>query len=266
MGTTQRIVPGVTGEPNWGSLSHGVTTVAGTVEKEKNETDKETPDAAKLNRLSKRKAKQIKVAASRLILAAGGRASVKTGQSSTVGKAGRRGASRLASFFSTVSTGGLAAAISSANLPLANLAGLSVDEIIQRVILYCSDGSTGMDETAANAACNHLMQQLAEQAMTPEAYEVAIQTAIANNGVEYLLCEYFGLYIFEHLSQRFQEKITQVRGQAVSAATFNEIKLDIIGRVHVIGAERPVSSINWQSAQGQHIIDDIFDSILSIFE
>ncbi|WP_439882195.1 hypothetical protein ACSX1A_03325 [Pontibacter sp. MBLB2868] len=240
--------------------------MAGTVEKEKNEADKETPDAAKLNQLSTRKAEQIKVAASRLILAAGGRASVKSGRSSTVGKAGRRGASRLASFFSIVGTGGVAAAISNVNLPLANLAGLSVDEIIQKVILYCSDGSTGMDETAANAACNHLMQQLAEQAATPEAFEVAIQEAITDKGVEFLLCEYFGFYIFEHLSQRFQEKITQARGQAVSAATFNEIKLDIVGRVHVIGASRPVSSINWQSSQGQQIIDDIFDSILGIFE
>jgi hypothetical protein len=266
MGTTQRIVPGVTGEPNWGNLSRGITAVAGTVEKETSEAAKEDPNVKRQGQLSKRREEQVKQTVGRLILAAGGRTAVKQGRSSTVGRAGRRGARRLANFLSAVDSSGLAAALSTTISPLANLSGLSVEEAIQRVILYCSDGSTGMDETAANAACNHLMQHFAEQAATPEEFEAAMQGTIAEYGVEYLLCDYFGYYIFEHLSQRFQEKITQVRGQAISVATFDEIKLDIIGRVHLIGAERPISQTNWQSSQGQQIIDDIFDSVLAIFQ
>jgi len=34
MGTTQRIVPGVKGQPNWGDLNKSITHIAKTVEKE----------------------------------------------------------------------------------------------------------------------------------------------------------------------------------------------------------------------------------------
>ena len=35
MGTTQRINPGVTNQPNWGDLSNSITQVAKTLEQEK---------------------------------------------------------------------------------------------------------------------------------------------------------------------------------------------------------------------------------------
>ncbi|MBB6609687.1 hypothetical protein H7F15_01430 [Pontibacter sp. Tf4] len=266
MGTTQRIVPGVTGEPNWGNISRGVTSVAGTIQKEQTEEKKDEPNTKKQQQLTKRRQEQVKQTVGRLIQASGGRAAVKSGRSATLGRSGRRGAQRLSGFLSVVATGGLAAALSTVTSPLANLTGLTNDEIIRRIVAYCSDASTGMDETAANAACNHLMQHYAEQAQTPEDLERVMQGAIAANGVEFLLCEYFGFYIFEHLSQRFQEKITQDRGKAVSSATFDEIKLDIIGRVRVMGATKPISQINWHGPQGHQIIDDIFDSVLVIFQ
>ena len=265
MGTTQRIIPGVTGEPNWGDVSRGITSVSGTVGKQEQEAEKQKPNAKRQQQLEARRRKQVDHAVERLLRAAGGRSVVKLGRSASVSRAGTLVARRLATLFSTVSTGGLASALSTTASPLSNLVGLRVDQIIQRVIVLCSDTSTGMDETAAMAACNHVMQQLAEQAQTPELLEAAIQEVVTENRVDFLLCEYFGYYIFEHLSQRFQEKITQARGQALSAATFNEIKLDIIGRIHVMAATRPITRINWQGVQGNQIIEDIFDSVMAIF-
>lgn len=266
MGTTQRIVPGVTGEPNWGNTSRGVTAIASTVNKEQSEHEKEEPDVKRQQHLSKHRQKQVGQTVGRLIQAAGGRMAVSSGRSATMGLSGRKGAKRLSTFFATVSSNGLAAALSTPNNPLVSLAGLSIEQIIQRIILYCSDGSTGMDETAANAACNHLMEQYAMQAQTPEEFELALQAAVETSRVEFILCEYFGYYIFEHLSQRFLEKITQDRGQVVSAATFDEIKLDVIWRVRVLGASINISNINWQGQQGQQIIDGIFNDVLTIFQ
>jgi len=265
MGTTQRIIPGVTGEPNWGDVSRGVTAVAGTISKEEQEAEKDEPNPKRQQKLETRRRGQVNAAVERLLRAAGGRTVVRQGGSRSVGRAGIQVARRLSTFLSTVSTGGLADAISTVDLPLADLAGLTVEQILQRVIVLCSDTSTGMDETAAMAACNHVMQQLAEQVETPQELEASIQEVVATDKVDFLLCEYFGFYIFEHLSQRFQEKITQVRGQSLAAATFNEIKLDIIGRIHVMAATRPISRINWQGAQGNQIIEGIFDSVMAIF-
>jgi hypothetical protein len=265
MGTTQRIIPGVTGEPNWGEVSRGVTSVAGTISKEEQESEKAQPNLKRQQKLETRRRVQVNAAVERLLRAAGGRTAVKQGNSRSVGRAGIQVARRLTTIFSAVSTGGLASAISTANSPLANLGGLTVEQIVQRVIVLCSDTSTGMDETAAMAACNHVMLQLAEQALTPQELEASIQQVVATDQVEFLLCEYFGFYIFEHLSQRFQEKIAQVRGQPLATATFNEIKLDIIGRIHVMAATRPISRINWQGVQGNKIIEDIFDSVMAIF-
>lgn len=264
MGTTQRIIPGVTGEPNWGNLSLDITTVSKTVSKEEQLEKQAQPNPKLQQKLSKRKKAQIKNAVGHLIQAAGGRAAVRSGSSSATGRAGTRVARQLTQFFSAVGTSGLSGALSTPSAPF-NFTGLSVEEIIDRIILLCSDGSTGMDETAALAACAHVLEQLEQPGQTPAQLEAAMQAIVAANGLEAILCDYFGYYIYEHLSQRFQEKITQLKGQAIAAATFEEIKLDILGRVQVIASTRPLAQINWSGAQGSQIIEDIFDSILALY-
>lgn len=264
MGTTQRIIPGVTGEPNWGNLSLDVTTVSKTVDKEEQLANDSQPNPKLQRQLSKRKSAQIKKTVGHLIQAAGGRTAVRSGSSAATGRAGNRVARRLTRLFSAVGTGGFAEALATSTAPF-DFTGLTVEEVITRILLVCSDGSTGMDETAALAACAHVLEQLEQPGQTPQQFEAAMQAAVAGPGLEALLCQYFGYYIFEHLSQRFQEKITQLKGAAVAAATFDEIKLDILGRVQVIAASRPLAQIDWAGAQGDQIIADIFDSILALY-
>lgn len=264
MGTTQRIIPGVTGEPNWGNLSLDVTTVSKTVDKEEQLANQSQPNPKLQQKLTKRKSAQIKKTVRHLIAAAGGRTAVSSGSSAATGRAGTRVARRLTRLFSAVAAGGFVSALATPAAPF-DFTGLTVEAIIDRILLLCSDGSTGMDETAALAACAHMLEQLERPGQTPQQFEAAMQAAVAGSGLEELLCQYFGYYIFEHLSQRFQEKITQLKGAAVAAATFDEIKLDILGRVQVIAANRPLAQIDWAGAQGNQIIEGIFDSILALY-
>ncbi|RPD44116.1 hypothetical protein DNI29_22220 [Hymenobacter sediminis] len=264
MGTTQRIIPGVTGEPNWGSLSLDVTTVSKTVDKEEQLANASQPNPRLQQKLSQRKSAQIKKTVGHLIASAGGRAAVRNGSSAATGRAGTRVARRLTRLFSVVGTSGLAGALTTPTATF-DFTGLTVEEVITRILLLCADGSTGMDETAALAACAHVLEQLEQPGQTPQQFEAAMQAAVAGPGLEELLCQYFGYYIFEHLAQRFQEKITQLKGAATAAATFEEIKLDILGLVLVIAAARPLAQINWAGAQGDQIIEDIFDSILALY-
>lgn len=259
MGTTQRIIPGVTGEPNWPNVSKSVTSIAKTVQKEQ-----QTLDPKEQQKLEKRRGNHSYRLVSNLIKAGGGRSNVSRGGSSSVGRAGLRASRKLASFFTNVSSVGFQEALR--RIGLADLTGKTIQDIVDYLIVYCSDTSTGMDETAASAACNHLFSQIGLEAETPEAYQQRLSELLQGNGLTELLCQFFGYYLFEHLSQRFDEKISQMLGEAVSEQTFEDIKNDIIGRITLLNLDIPVQGIDWQGEQGQQIAEQIFDEILHIYQ
>ena len=202
MGTTQRISPGVTGEPNWG-ISNSVTAVANIVAHEEQAAANNVADDT--GSLERRRSRNIGNAVGRLIRSAGGRQVVKTGSSSKLGKAGKIVAIRLGAFISDVNRGGLELAFQNLGLQLGSLDGLSVQDVIWRIVKLCSEESTGMDEVAANAACNHVLQKMAEENPTWQEYEDFLKEAFQNiESGERWLSEYFGYYIFEHLSVRYE--------------------------------------------------------------
>lgn len=262
MGTTQRLSPGVTGEPNWG-ISNSITAISKIVIEATADT---APSPQRNTVLENRRQHQVKSAVSRLVNSAGGRAKVTGGGSASFGRSGRNVATRIGAFFSDVSQNGLETALQNLGNQLGNLNGVPLREVILRIVQLCSDPSTGMDETAARAACTHLMEQISAQCKDLSEYEAVIQMAFQNDDTATdLLSEYFGYYIFEHISQRFEEKIAQDRGQSISVDTFEQIKLDIIGRVQRLSATQPLLKINWAGAAGFTIIQTIFDNVLSVF-
>jgi hypothetical protein len=270
MGTTQRIVPGVTREPNWGALSRSITGVAKTVEKEvetEEEVDK-TPEEIKKEEkqyktLINRRDKHIKAAFKNLIRTGGGSKTVSSGKSKSLGRAGRKSAGKIAGFFSGVSQNGLQKELD--KIGFGSLTGKSVQDIIDYLLIYTSDTNTGMDETAASKASCEVFDEIAEQTGNDiEEFEKLVQESVDGNGLENILCRFWGLYIFEHLSQRFAEKIEQQKGTEISKETFNIIKDDIIGRIEVLNKDRDVKDIDWNGEEGTKEIDGIFESIINI--
>jgi len=270
MGTTQRIVPGVTGKPNWGALSRSVTGVAKTVEKEA-ETEVEgakTPEEIKKENkqyktLIKRRDNHIKAAFKNLIQTGGGSKTVSSGKSKSLGRAGRKSARKIAGFFSGVSQNGLQKELN--KIGFGSLTGKSVQDIIDYLLVYTSDSNTGMDETAASKASCEVFEEMAAQTGNDiREFEKLLQESVDGNGLENILCRFWGLYIFEHLSQRFEEKIEQEKGTEISKETFKIIKDDIIGRIEVLNKDRPVKKIDWSGDEGSTEIDIIFESIINI--
>tara|TARA_B110001452_G_scaffold267430_1_gene277266 strand:+ start:1943 stop:2770 length:828 start_codon:yes stop_codon:yes gene_type:complete len=270
MGTTQRIVPGVTREPNWGALSRSITAVAKTVEKEaetEEEVDK-TPEEIKKEEkqyktLIHRRDKHLKAAFKNLIRTGGGSKTVSSGKSKSLGRAGRKSAGIIAGFFSGVSQNGLQKELY--KIGFGSLTGKSVQDIIDYLLIYTSDTNTGMDETAASKASCEVFDEIAEQTGNDiEEFEKLVQESVDGNGLENILCRFWGLYIFEHLSQRFAEKIDQQKGTEISKETFNIIKDDIIGRIEVLNKDRHVKDIDWNGEEGTKEIDGIFESIINI--
>jgi hypothetical protein len=270
MGTTQRIVPGVTGEPNWGALSRSITGVAKTVEKEaetEEEVDK-TPEEIKKEEkqyttLIHRREKHIKAAFKNLIRTGGGSKTVSSGKSKSLGRAGKKSAKKIAGFFSGVSQNGLQKELD--KIGFGSLTGKSVQDIIDYLLIYTSGTNTGMDETAASKASCEVFDEMAEQTGNDiEKFEKLLHESVDGNGLENILCRFWGLYIFEHLSQRFAEKIEQEKGTEIGKETFKIIKDDIIGRIEVLNVHRPIKQIDWNGIEGSNEIDKIFESVINI--
>lgn len=284
MGTTQRINPGVTNEPNWGDLSNSITQIAKTLEQEKklddeeakeNEKDKkddEKDDGKKpvVNDNSKqykkildRRAEHISSMLKNLVKTGGGRKAIGSGKSSSIGKAGLKSAGKLTGFFTSVASNGLDKTLT--DIGFGSLQGKSFNDVIDYLLIYCSDSNQGMDETAANKASCEIMKEIAAQSDNDvKKYQELIKELVDGQGLVDTLCKFWGLYIFEHLSQRFEEKIQQQKGEEVSNETFKIIKNDILGRVKVLNTQRAVSKIDWNKAEGKKEIEKIFDSIIKI--
>jgi hypothetical protein len=268
MGTTQRISPGVKNQPNWKELNSSVTNVAKTVEKEseleQNEKQK-TPEVAEkeYKRLIERRNNHIKSAFRNLIKTGGGSSNVSKGKSSSIGKAGLKTSGKIVNFFSGVSSNGLRQTLE--EIGFGSLESKTVKDIVDFLIVYCSDTATGLDETAANKASSEVFKEIANETGNDyDKFEQLLKTYVDGNGLSNLLCLFWGNYIFEHLSQRFQEKIKQQRGEPVSRETFKIIKDDILGRVKVLNEDRPVIKIDWSKQEGKNTIESIFESIINI--
>lgn len=282
MGTTQRLIPGVTGQPNWGDLSKSITHIARSIEKEndieQDETVPNTEDSLiennpeitrdpKIDRvykklLDKRKV-HIKNTYKNLIKTGGGRKNIVSGKSTSIGGAGLKSANRIASFFAGVGGRGLEQALS--DVGFGTLKGKSFQEVVDFLLIYCSETNEGMDETAANKASCEVMNQLAlESNNNLTEFEKMVKELVDGKGLGDILCKFWGLYIFEHLSQRFEEKIKHQKGTEVGKETFKIIKDDVLGQVKVLNNKRPVTKIDWKGNDGKKEIKRIFDSIIKI--
>jgi hypothetical protein len=283
MGTTQRITPGVTGEPNWGKLATAVTSIANTVEKEQGlgvQADKaaeiatENPNAANTRtvdtinkqqqKLFVRRTQHFKSALKNLIRTGGGRKKIAIGKSSSLGRAGIYTSKRMRGFISSVYSDGIEATLR--KIGFGALKGKSLGEVIDFLMIYFADTSSGMDEAAANMASCQMLNILTEDVKTIDELEEKLKSLVDENKLSEMLCTFYGLYLFEHLSQRFEEKITQLKGKEVSAETFKIIKEDILGQVKAINLEKSISEIDWKNAEGKKMEEKIFNSIIQIFE
>lgn len=275
MGTTQRISPGVTNQPNWKSLNSSVTNVAKTVEKEteieqeeNKDSELKTPEQIELiekqyKKMIIRRGNHLKSTYRNLFKTGGGAKTISKGKSNSIGRAGLKSSGKMASFFSSVGSIGLQNAL--VEIGFGQLDGKSVENIIDFLTVYCSDSATGMDETAASKASSEVLNQIAEESGNDvEKFEQLLKEYVDGSGLSNMLCSFWGYYIFEHLSQRFKEKITQHRGESVSSETFKIIKDDILGRVKVLNESRPISKIDWKGNEGKKEIETIFESIINI--
>ena len=122
-----------------------------------------------------------------------------------------------------------------------------------------------MDNTAANEALECVMDELGgkigEDIYT---FDAAMAGILASNDLKNLLDKFFGMYIFSHLSQNFQEKLEYEKGSKIMNDTMNEIKELIMDDIQRSQGGRDASTIDWRTEEGKAFIQQEFDRIIYI--
>jgi len=239
MGTSQSINPSVKNNPNWGDLSTAITS------------------ASKSSAIS---VSQMHNIMHHFVKAVGG-SSAGSGRSSTFGRAGINRAQRFMSFVSDVQRGGVSEALR--NIGVAATAQLSVNDFINYLLAYCSEGNSNLDETAANSAIDELLKYLLNNTDSLEGIESIFQQADINTQQEWL-CYFFATYIMEFSSELFSTRIFENDGDRVR--TFQEIRSYIQNSLAELNVDRGLQNVNWNSDQGTIIIKNLQTEILQIWQ
>ena len=89
---------------------------------------------------------------------------------------------------------------------------------------------------------------------------------LCGDEIKNLVDLFFGMYIYSHLSQDFEEKLEFEKGSAAMKDAMNEIKEQILDDVRTGRAGQDVRMIDWSKPEGDAFIKAEFGRILFILQ
>lgn len=269
MGTSHKHIPSIVGQPNWGKTSAAVTGIANAVD-DSNQLDNDennnispSEKQKRQNQYTKRIVSNYHHAIRNLVRASGGRQSVSSGSSRAVGHAGVALANGIINVFQEIAESGLSSWLHKRGIE--SLEGKTCKDVLLLIREYLDNGVAGLDNTAANEALEYLMDQIEEQAGDDiSKFDELMNELMSGNGIKDLMDQFFGMYIFCHLSQDFAEKIGYEKGIDVMNSTLEDIRDLIMDDVSRIKNTRDFSNVDWSSPECDQFIKNEFNKILYI--
>jgi hypothetical protein len=269
MGTSHRHTPGVTGEPNWGKASSAITAISkAVVESDELENapskDKTSKDTVKKQQSIDRRIRNGYHRAVRdLVRAAGGRSAVASGTSKAMGHAGVAWATSWSRAFQEIAEQGLSSWLESKGL---QITGKSCHEIVSIIGDFIKEDFVGLDDTAAKEAMSYVMGLVEEKAGgDSEEFDKVFNQILNTDEIKEYIDQFFGIYIFSHISQNFQEKLEKKMGIDKAVLTMEEIKGLILDDVRRGFNGKSAEQINFKSTEGEAFIKSEFDRMIKIF-
>lgn len=265
MGTSQRHNPSVTGDPNWGQSSQAITQTAKDVVELNSLNSLGNLSNSQIKRigiLDKRIHRNVSKAVSRLVRASGGKDSVISGKSNSFGKRGIVYGIGLYDVFRSISEKGLSSWLESKGH---DLRSYNTSEILDLLFDYICEPGTTLDDTAANDALRLLFRKIENEALKLGiSLEELLKEQPGMDRIRDYIDEFFGNYIYSHLSQNFTEKIEKEYGIKLTKQIKNEIRRTIIEDVKEGINGKKISEIDWKGTEGQKFIENEFLTILKI--
>lgn len=245
MGTSKSYTASIQGKPQWGELS-------GTVTRNCNG-----------NRISNNNISGI---LSNYVAVIGGATRAGRGNSRVAGRAGIKTAKNFGAFIGAFSSSGGSLQAAFTAIGLGNLNGLSLNDVIQRLLEHCTGPSSTLDDVAAKAASKKLLEDLSANCDTIEEWETQLQNVLAKDSLEEIMERYFAYYILEHLSIMFYEKLIVEKGKSDCNNLFQQIRDFIFEKIKAMNKSNPLNNMDWRSDEADRLIKNIQQDVLKVFE
>jgi hypothetical protein len=176
------------------------------------------------------------------------------------GGAARGIASRLGGFIADVSRFGLEGALRNAGL--ADLAGRTVQEILNSLLDRIGGEASTIDDVDARMALSRLQEKFFAEAETMEELEQLLNSQV--HQFDGLLQDFFGFYLHEVFCRVFFERLVQRVGEVVAHSFLGDIG-DFINSTLANRAAHNIADVNWGSTEGQALVSEIMETTLHVF-
>lgn len=277
MGTSQRHNPSVAGQPNWGKSSLSFSAAIKNLERLDILDAEDSKKANDINNVrvasSTRRKQREKYAAlyrrnvhnavSRLVKASGGKRKVTSGSSRALGHAGIAVLSNFLGAIANIQEKGLSYWLTERGITLENKSWKGISDILKDL---CTDTVVGMDETAANQALSEILQIL-DNTINDNTLDIeeVINHCLEKEQLQDVIDTFFGVYIYAHLSQNFEEKLTKKYSPKEVTKYMADIKDLIISDIKQGVNGLNSTQIDWNSSSGNSYIAEEFNRIISVF-
>ncbi|MBB5620958.1 hypothetical protein HDE69_002011 [Pedobacter cryoconitis] len=245
MGTSKSYSASIKGQPQWGNLSGAVTSSC----------DGNVVASSTLGNII-----------SKYVSVIGGSGRAGRGASRIGGRAGLRTAKNIGAFLGAFSSSGgnISEAFTQVGLP--GLENLPLNEVVDRLLEHCTGPSSTLDDVAAKAASQMILEELVGDAETIEQWQDYLKESLDSETLEEVIERYFGYYIFEHLSIMFYEKLIVDKGKSECEGLFRQIKDYIFEKIKNMNKTNPLKNINWSSEDADRLVKNIQEDVLKVFE
>ena len=245
MGTSKSFSASIKGQPQWGNLSGAVTS----------NCDGGIIATSNLGNII-----------SRYVSVIGGSGNAGRGISKTSGRAGIRTAKNIGAFLGAFSSSGGNIQYALEQIGLPGLGGLPLNDVINRLLEHCTGPSSTLDDVAAKAASQKLLEELAGDAETVEEWQEKLKDNLDNETLENVIERYFGYYIFEHLSIMFYEKLVVDKGKSDCDNLFRQIKDYVFEKIKNMNKTNPLKDVDWAGEDADRLTKNIQEDVLKVFE
>lgn len=172
-------------------------------------------------------------------------------------------ARKIGGFFSEVADVGFRRAFEDADL--GSLEGKTLSEIAHLLLDYFGGPSNTLDEVDARMALCDLMDEILNDADSPEDVEEVMETRAHGEALDNLIRRFFGYYIYEQFCKDFYGKLVANIGNEQAEESVDEIRDYICDALKDATGNQNVSQINWDSNRGQQVIEEILQETLEVF-
>lgn len=260
MGTSQSINPGAAGDPNWGKTSSSISNLANRIDNENS-----NPHLFNNANYQRKRHNSFKRILSNYVKAAGGKSSMSSGSSSKGGKAAISTARSLGGILYSASQGKFNDYVE--NNGFEDIQTKSKSDLVHFLMEDLCGPTNNFDEGAAKAALNEFLEKILEGTEDAKDVEDVLSESVKEQGIDNLLVDYFGFYMFEHLYEMFEERLFTSKGENLCNQTMGEIKDFVSSELKVLNDDTKLSTIDWADhTKHDLIVKNIFNNVIEIFE